>query len=57
MTIKELNKLIEDEVSVVIREPIKEPVVQRPIQKQPIVYKVALTTEEEIDEALFGKKD
>ncbi len=62
MTLKELKKLIEDEVAAAaasstneINEPLREPQISRP--RRP-VYKPVLKTEDEIDIALFhgGKK-
>jgi len=55
MTLSELKKIIEDEVSAAIAEPMREPQVARP-KKQ--VYRPVLKTEDEIDNALFygGKK-
>ena len=57
MTLSELKKIIEDEVSAAISEPIREPVVQQKQQKKPI-YRPVLKTEDEIDDALFygGKR-
>jgi hypothetical protein len=55
MTISELKKLIEDEVSAAVSEPLMEPQVERP--KRPR-YRPVLQNEEDIDLALFygGKK-
>jgi hypothetical protein len=58
MTRQELLKMIEDEVSQISRQPIKEPIVQRPVvNKTFIINEPALKTEEEFDEVLFGKKE
>jgi len=68
MTKNELLKLIDNEVSSILREPLKEPVVQKPIVQKQIPENIATTveqksnhyflnskpkTEEEIDEDLF----
>ena len=54
MTRAELLKMIEDEVTQTVSEPLKEPVI-RPVYARP---KPVLNNEEEIDEYLFraGKK-
>ena len=61
MTRTELLKLIEDEVTKVATEPIREPVKQLPETKVQVnpVFKPALKDEIEIDEYLFkaGMKD
>ena len=53
MTRAELLKMIEDEVTQTVSEPLKEPVVRPVYAPKPV-----LNTEEEIDEYLFraGKK-
>jgi len=61
MNKSELLKIIEDEVSAVLREPIREPEAQQPIQpkiEKPIAPKPSLQNEEEIDDFFFraGKK-
>ena len=56
MNRKQLEKIIEDEVSKIISEPIREPQVQRAKPKSNLDQHV-LRTEEEIDIALFGKKE
>ena len=68
MTKNELLKLIDDEVSSVLKEPLKEPVVQKPVIQKKIPENIATRvtpkpnhyfsnskpkTEEEIDEDLF----
>jgi len=57
MTLSELNKCIEEEVSAVVQqhEVVTEPVRDQPKRPQ---YKPVLKTEDEIDEMLFwaGKK-
>lgn len=55
MTLSELKKLIEDEVSAAVSEPMREPQV---VRAKKSIYKPVLKTEEEIDIALFhgGKK-
>jgi hypothetical protein len=61
MTRKDLMKMIEDEVSKVAKEPIREPVKELPkiasVPKQ--TFNPALKDEGEIDEFLFkaGMKD
>jgi hypothetical protein len=62
MTRKDLMKIIEDEVTKVASEPLREPVKELP--KQPMsqmnpVFNPALKDEGEIDEYLFkaGMKD
>ncbi len=57
MTLSELKKLIEDEVSAAIFEPLREPVVVRQQPKKK-VYRPVLKTEDEIDDVLFygGKR-
>ncbi len=57
MTLSELKKLIEDEVSAAISEPLREPVVVRQQPKKK-VYRPVLKTEDEIDDVLFygGKR-
>ena len=53
MTRKDLDKLIEDEVSKVVREPLREPAPPA-VQPTPIIhFKPALNDEQEIDEYLF----
>ena len=49
MTRAELLKMIEDEVTLTVSEPMKEPVI-RPVYTPP---KPTLNNEEEIDEYLF----
>lgn len=48
MTRKELMKLIEDEVSLVVSEPLREP----QVQKKP-KYSTVLQNDDEIEEYLF----
>jgi len=56
MTRKDLMKLIEDEVTKVAQEPIREPIrelPQIPMSKLNPVFNPALKNEDEIDEYLF----
>jgi hypothetical protein len=56
MTLKELEKLIDEEVSKISIEPIREPQKElpaTPIVKLNPVFNPVLETEEEIDEILF----
>ena len=56
MKFEELMNIINSEVSKVMQEPMKEPVIEKPqIKKQP--YKTALQSESEIDEVLFIQDD
>lgn len=56
MKFEELINIIEREVAKVIKEPMTEPNYPEPkIKKTP--YRTALSTEEEIDEALFIQDD
>jgi hypothetical protein len=56
MKFEELMNIINGEVSKVMQQPMKEPVVEKPqIKKQP--YKTALQSESEIDEVLFIQDD
>lgn len=54
MKFEELMNIINDEVSKVMKEPVKEPILEKP-KKSP--YKTALQSENEIDEVLFIQDD
>jgi len=53
----DLIKMIEDEVAMVLREPMREPTEQKSVVK-PIIQKPSLQNEEEVDDYFFrlGKK-
>jgi len=58
MKFEELMKIVNDEVSKVIKEPLKEPVIKKESNiKKKNVYKTALQSESEIDEVLFIQDD
>jgi hypothetical protein len=58
MKFEELMKIVNDEVSKVIKEPLKEPVIKKENNiKKKNVYKTALQSESEIDEILFIQDD
>jgi hypothetical protein len=59
MTRKDLMKLIEDEVTKVASEPLREPERILPAVKPVPIYNPALKGESEVDEYLFraGMKD
>ncbi len=58
MKFEELMKIVNDEVSKVINEPLKEPVIKKENNiKKKNVYKTALQSESEIDEVLFIQDD
>ena len=56
MTRDDLHKLIEDEVSKLMREPVREPQPPPLVQKQ-VMYEPTLKNEDEIDETLFGTRE
>lgn len=53
MTRKDLDKLITDEVSKVVREPMREPAPAAVTPTPPVYFKPALNDENEVDEYLF----
>lgn len=53
MTRKDLDKLIADEVSKVVREPMREPALPAVTPTPIIHFKPALQDEEEVNEFLF----
>ena len=56
MKFEELMNIINGEVSKVMKEPMREPVIEKTkVKKQP--YKTALQSESEIDEVLFIQDD
>lgn len=58
MKFEELMNIINDEVSKVIKTPLKEPVINKEIKNpKKIVYRTALQSESEIDEVLFIQDD
>jgi len=58
MKFEELMNIINTEVSKVIKEPLKEPVIKKESNiKKKNVYKTALQSESEIDEVLFIQDD
>ena len=56
MKFEELMNIINSEVSKVMKEPMKEPVVEKPKVKK-LPYRTALQSESEIDEVLFIQDD